>query len=280
MDNFKVVSDCPGLCLVENLISSWMKILKSPWKPVMVPSCPHSHIQFKLEFYRLCLLPLLLLWVYEKILFPFWFFPKLNSAVRFTHSFHLSSLKNPFPSSSCLTHCVLQHLEVLLAILWAYSRLSVSLLWWRTLGWTKHSRWGLLSIKQMSSLSLFSCWLCSWLWTPYKASFQYCRGAPYTQPAFHQDFESFCQSCDLANNFCVEWSWFRCKTLHFCFGISWDFCYSSSLLNPAIKVCLNGSPAFQDISPWYPVKSALLKSKVLILKIGFFTSIKIFSKWL
>lgn len=125
MDNFKVVSDCSGLCLVENLISPWMKILKSLWKPVMVPSCPHSHIQFKLEFYRLHLL-LFLRWVYKKILFPFCLLPKLNSAVRFSHTLHFSSLNNPFPSSSCLIQCVLQHLEVILAILWDFSSLSMS----------------------------------------------------------------------------------------------------------------------------------------------------------
>lgn len=119
----------------------------------MVPSCPHTHIEFK--FYKLCLVSLLLLWVYEKLLFPLWLFPKLNSTFRFSHTLNLSSLKNPFHSSSCLIQCVLQHLEVLVAIPQVCSSLSmsVSLLCWSTLHWRKHSRWGLLRVKQMSSLS-------------------------------------------------------------------------------------------------------------------------------
>lgn len=194
--------------------------------------------------------------MYEKILFPFWLFPKLNSAVRFSHTLHLSRLKNPFPSCSCLIHCVLQHLEVLVAILWACSSLSksMSLLYWRSPGWTKHSRWGLLSVKQMNSNSLFSCWLCYCSHTQYEISCQYCRRAPHTQLVFHQDFRSFCQSCHLANNFCMRWSCSRYRTLHFCFGISWDFCYSSQL----VKSCHKSLSEWQSCpSRHQPIRSCL-----------------------
>lgn len=85
-----------------------MEILKTLWKPVPVPSCPYSHVQFKLFFYILCPFPLLLLWTF---LDSGSIFPKLNSAVRFSHNLILSRLKNPFLSFSSLIHHVLQHLN-------------------------------------------------------------------------------------------------------------------------------------------------------------------------
>lgn len=134
-------------------------------------------------------------------------FPKLKSTVRFSYSFFLSGLKNPFSSFSSLIYHVLQHLNHFSdPSLDLFQSVNVSILFVLENPMVNTAFQMRPPESQVDELTLFNSLPAASVLAhapQYEVSLRCCESSPLTQFVFHQDLRSFGQSCHLANMFCI-----------------------------------------------------------------------------